>query len=365
MITEQTVLYAQQQHRTLTLIDSDIMKFLGVLFAMALVRVPQIRMYWAHSTRGPKVADVMSRDQFWSIFSNIHFNDNTYIILDQNEPAFDRLYKIRPFLDFIRNSCLQVENEREQSIDEIIVPFKGKSKLKQYLPCKPNKWGFKIFARCGVSGIVYDFAMYEGKDPSIPDQLAQLLPYQGAKFVALLSQTLPQNIGHSLFFDNFFNFLELQKYLKSIGIWSVGTLRSNRLRGCPLKSDKELKKLGRGSYDCVFDRENGTYIVKWFDNKPILLTSTFVGILPDTTVKRWDKKENKSIDVICPSIVSTYNQYMGGVDLFDMFSALYRIDHKGRKWYRRIFLWGLSLSAINGWILYKRHCFANGILLET
>ena len=52
----------------------------------------------------------------------------------------------------------------------------------------------------------------------------------------------------------------------------------------------------------------------------------------------------------------------GGVDKFDMLEALYRIDHKSAKWYRRIFLWALSLSAINGWLLYKRHCEQRNVL---
>lgn len=32
-----------------------------------------------------------------------------------------------------------------------------------YYPMKPNKWGFKMFTRAGVSGIVYDFALYIGE----------------------------------------------------------------------------------------------------------------------------------------------------------------------------------------------------------
>ena len=35
---------------------------------------------------------------------------------------------------------------------------------KQYLKLKPVKWGFKIFARSGVSGMVYHFLLYGGND---------------------------------------------------------------------------------------------------------------------------------------------------------------------------------------------------------
>ena len=49
------------------------------------------------------------------------------------------------------------------SVDELIIPFKGRSSLKQYVRNKPHKWGIKVFARAGSSGIVYDFEEYVGK----------------------------------------------------------------------------------------------------------------------------------------------------------------------------------------------------------
>ena len=39
----------------------------------------------------------------------------------------------------------------------------GQHCLKQYLPNKPHKWGFKMFTRAGVSGIIYDFTLYIGE----------------------------------------------------------------------------------------------------------------------------------------------------------------------------------------------------------
>jgi len=44
-----------------------------------------------------------------------------------------------------------------------MIPFKGRSSLKQYIKNKPHKWGIKVFSRAGISGIVYDFEIYVGK----------------------------------------------------------------------------------------------------------------------------------------------------------------------------------------------------------
>ena len=53
------------------------------------------------------------------------------------------------------------------------------------------------------------------------------------------------------------------------GFWAVGTMRQDRIRGCKLKSEKELKKEGRGSYDVSVDLNSGIVIMRWFDNKTV------------------------------------------------------------------------------------------------
>ena len=47
---------------------------------------------------------------------------------------------------------------------------------------------------------------------------------------------------------------------------------------------------------------------------------------------------------------------MGGVDLFDMFRALYNLHHRSKRWYIRIFTWIMATASINGWLLYREHC---------
>ena len=54
--------------------------------------------------------------------------------------------------------------EEFQSVDEIMVGFKGRLLLRQYMPNKPRNWGFKLWGRSGVSGYLYDFDIYEEKE---------------------------------------------------------------------------------------------------------------------------------------------------------------------------------------------------------
>ncbi|KRZ59126.1 hypothetical protein T02_1987, partial [Trichinella nativa] len=43
------------------------------------------------------------------------------------------------------------KNEEKHAIDEQMIPF---------TPRKPRRWEFKLFSRCGISGMPYDFLFY-------------------------------------------------------------------------------------------------------------------------------------------------------------------------------------------------------------
>lgn len=47
-----------------------------------------------------------------------------------------------------------------------LVPFKGKSSIKQYNPKKPKRWGCKICVLSDSNGVVYNFDIYSG--PILP-----------------------------------------------------------------------------------------------------------------------------------------------------------------------------------------------------
>lgn len=55
----------------------------------------------------------------------------------------------------------------------------------------------------------------------------------------------------------------------------------------------------------VEDVLNDVIVVRWCDNKPVNLVSSFVGITPQDHVKRWDRKTKKYVMVPRPSIVET------------------------------------------------------------
>ena len=108
-----------------------------------------------------------------------------------------------------------------------------------------------------------------------------------------------------------------------MGIPAVCTVRSNRLEKCPLKTEKELRKEGRGAMDFMLS-DDGILIVKWYDNKEVTVASNSYGVQPVNTVKRWDKSKRHYVHIPCPALIKAYNSGMGGVDFSDMLLSFYR-----------------------------------------
>ena len=80
-------------------------------------------------------------------------------------PSVTAFCKVRPVLDMIEQCFTDLYHpSRECAIDEAMVPYKGRSSLKQYMPNKPVKRGLKVWMRSDSNkGYVSQFQVYVGK----------------------------------------------------------------------------------------------------------------------------------------------------------------------------------------------------------
>ncbi|XP_049835106.1 uncharacterized protein LOC126278874 [Schistocerca gregaria] len=162
-LVEQSNLYCTQKTGApLYTNDREIEKYIGINILAGGVKMPSYRMYWAEATRFSPIADSMPRNRFDKLRNYLHVNDNTKM-KQRDDPDYEKLSKVRPFVDKIKQGFSIIEPEEYHSVDELIISFKGHSSLKQYVKSKSHKWGIKVFARAGSSGIVYDFEIYRGK----------------------------------------------------------------------------------------------------------------------------------------------------------------------------------------------------------
>ena len=202
IIVKQTNLYARQ---SLTGKNKDagawkdvsleeLKAFLGLLIAMSIHKLPSYRDYWSTDwvLGVPAFARVMARDRFFDILYNIHLCDNTQMP-QPGSTNFDKLFKIRNFIDDLNTKFrMNYQPHREQSIDEAMIKYKGRTSLKQYMPMKPIKRGIKMWCRAdSTSGYLCDFEVYTGK-------LAQGVEHGlGYSIVTRLSQFTSGVIGTS------------------------------------------------------------------------------------------------------------------------------------------------------------------------
>lgn len=270
--------------------------------------------------------------------------------------GYDKLQKIRPFLNILRDRLLKVPKEEYLAIDEQMIPTKARtSGIRQYNEKKPHKWGYLNYVLSGSSGFSYDFEVFSGKHSGPPENCSDLgVP---GNIVQRLLQTVPNNLNYKIFVDNWYTSLPLITTLHKKGFLPLGTIQLNRAPGLDLQK-KALMKSERGY--CVVKStvvdDVQVSVTTWVDNKAVSLCSTYVGKEPMTTVNRFVRKDKTRIDIPCPKAISIFNKYMGGVKqiLLDSMLGFYRIKIRSQKWYHRLFFHFVDLVCVNSWFLWRR-----------
>lgn len=107
---------------------------------------------------------VMPAKRFKKITEILHCNDNMKNT-PRTDPCHDKLFKVRTMVDKINFNCKKAyTNSNFLAVDESMIPFKGRSALKQYMPMKPVKRGYKVWCLCdSKTGYVNKFDIYCGK----------------------------------------------------------------------------------------------------------------------------------------------------------------------------------------------------------
>ena len=193
--------------------------FFGVLIYMGVCRLTRLGLYW--TTKFPLdvrgVADVMSINCFQQLFRCLHLADNSAQI-PVGQPGYDRLFKVRGLLDLL---IPKFESEyhihQECTIDNAMIPFKGRLAFKHYMKAKPTKWGIKVFVLAdATNGYIRTFQIYTGK--SLEGLCTK---------VALDLMSGLEGSGLHLYTDNYYTSPSLYLHLYNRGIKACGTARPN------------------------------------------------------------------------------------------------------------------------------------------
>ena len=109
------------------------------------------------------------------------------------------------------------------TIDEQLMPFRGRSQFIQYNPQKTSKYGINIFWLCDFK---FRYAangdIYTGKEPRMP------VKKDLAKNVVMKLTDYIHNSGRNITMDNYFTSVPLAEDLLKKRLTIVGTIRNNK-----------------------------------------------------------------------------------------------------------------------------------------
>ena len=144
----------------------ELKTWLRLMLGMGLVQKKgRLATYWSTHwlTQTPGFGQTMTAQHFMQILRFLHFVDNESTDIDKT----NKLWKIQGLLDYINKRFRTVYTpRRELSIDETMLKFKGRLKIKQYVKIKQVKWGIKLFTLAEAkTGYVVNILPYAGRRP--------------------------------------------------------------------------------------------------------------------------------------------------------------------------------------------------------
>ena len=257
----------------------------------------------------------------------------------------DNLNKVRLLLDKLPKISQNLYQPSKQlSIDESLVKFKGRFKYKQYIPSKASKFGIKFYVLAeSTTGFLIDWMCSTDKKPN-PGRRTENIVFK-------LLESIEDNSGHELYTDNYYSSIRLAEKLSEKGIGFTGTIRQNR-SGMPFHFQKDICNLNSKNRGPLYMRREKLLCTAWFDRKLIFGLSSHLKS-GEISVQRKSKSFESGTGMISiPKLFHTYNQYMGGVDLYDQKLKNHSYKHRSYKWPQVV--WHLVRQVIlnNAFILY-------------
>ena len=202
---------------------AEIKAFIAINIIMGMNRLPSLNSYWSSDDFFGNVGikKVMPRNRFSEISGFLHFHDSSLEVA-RGDPGYDRLFKVRPVLTYVRSKCeTNFSPTKNISVDEGMVPFRGRLSFRQYMPAKPTKYSIKVWMAADSSnGYVLNFDVYLGKE-------AGNRRIHGLGYDVVTKMITPyMNKNHHVYFDNFFSSVRLLEHLRVQKTFACATIQA-------------------------------------------------------------------------------------------------------------------------------------------
>jgi len=360
--------------------------FLGVLLLFGCVWQPEIDLYWAKSGGifGHEIVrKTFPRHRFRLLLRYFYYCNQRYCkpgtpqySSQKKAEKVDRMLKLRTVIERVNTNSQNMRNPTcELSIDEGVIPFRGRSKNVTYNPAKPHKYGIRVYMLSEPStGYVFNDEIHQHFDGDMhpldyrnPDSDRVFLGNKPGKVVnRLMSQFL--RLGHHVVMDSYYTSVPLFDHLYYHDTVATGTCKKTTPglpqtmkdphEQVPLSTPSEQQntreRWPRGSFTTI---QNDNLIVSaWKDCKMVRFMSTGVNARhrqgPGVTRRSKDRITGnyRRVTVTCPRVAVVYNKFFKGVDLSDQMMSYYHPGRTSPRWHRCVFYHQLNKALVNAFV---------------
>lgn len=291
-----------------------------------------VERIWQGVSADPVAKAAMSARRFQTLGNALRFDDKDTRSHRRRKDIFAPFRDI--FDEINANLSKNYIPDVNLTVDEQLIPWRGRVKFLQYLPSKPDKYGMKVFWICDSSnGYPLHGIPYLGKHGDMRKNVGQ---------ETVKELTLPYlKSGRNVTTDNFFTDITLAQWLCKNGLSLVGTLRRNKPYIPP--EFKDAKALKKG--ESLFGFKNESCLVSYKSNcsKNVILLSTMHNTI-DIDIDDPKKK---------PAAIKYYNSTKGGVDLFDQMAHSFSTKRKSRRWPMIYFYNMIDTASVASFICFR------------
>nr|XP_004207578.2 piggyBac transposable element-derived protein 4-like [Hydra vulgaris] len=153
---------------------AEIKTFIAVILLIGVIYKAKLSMYWSKDVlyNTPIFSEVNSRNRFNILLRFFHFNNNEDENYDATNENRDRLHKVQPVINILRNRFKIVYKPgKNLSVDESLVLYKGRLHFCQYIITKRACFGIKLYKLATSKGTTLDFFVYCGKGMFADDDM--------------------------------------------------------------------------------------------------------------------------------------------------------------------------------------------------
>jgi hypothetical protein len=328
---------------------SEIHLFICGLLFCGIVRLPVWNHYFTNdpSLGQPFIQEMFSRQRWNLLLTMIHIED------PDNFEADNPLWRVSTVTEAINKNIKKLWNPGEiLVVDEGMIPFNGRTRLRQYIPRKPHSNGIKYWALVDNYGFLYSFDIYAGKKAMKGATKTSL----GLKVVLMFEQQVPR--GNYLFItDSYFTSISLMDRLSERNRRCLTTARTDRTAIMKALASTH-ESWGKGTVEWASNCEDDAIVaLVWKDSALVgYFTNCFSPTDPPVTRNlrsRWNTSVVRT--TILPRLCSVYRDWYHMVDVFNNCQVSHTPHHRTARWTFACFLAFIKFGVVNSWRIYQQY----------